>query len=424
MDLTFLLSGLAILVLLLCSALLSGSETALTTSSRPRMHQLERRGNRRAAHVNWLQGRQGRLLGAILIGNNLVNILASSLATGTLIALFGDAGVVYAAALMTVLIVLFGEILPKTYALHHADRAALLVAPPIRLLVRLLTPLLFLVHGAVQGALRLFGAGERAPEQSSEDELRSVLELHSAEGRIEKSARDMLHGLLDLSEVEVSEVMVHRRNMLALDADLPPVDLLAATLGSRFSRLPLFRDNPDNIVGVLRIRDLLRVAAERAGKLEGLDLLTLARPAWFVPETTTLREQLHAFRQRDEELALVVDEYGAIQGLITPEDILEEIVGSDTTAERRFRREADGSYLVAGTVTVRELNRACDWELPEDEAATVAGLLIAEAKRLPEVGERFNFHGFEFKVLKRQRNQLTSLRLRPAAGAPEQSSAA
>lgn len=424
MVLTLVIAGLSILVLLLCSAFLSASETALTTFSRPRMHQLERQGNRRARRVNWLLARKGRLLGAILIGNNLVNILASALATGVLIALFGDAGVAYATALMTVLIVVFGEIMPKTYALHHADRAALFVAPTIRLLVRLLAPLLFIVQGAVQAALRLFGAGERTAEVSSEEELRSVLELHSAEGRIEKSARDMLHGILDLSDVEVSEVMVHRRSMLMLDAGLPPTELLSAALASRYSRLPLYRDNPDNIVGVLRIRDLLRVAAERGGRLEGVDVVALARPAWFVPEATTLREQLHAFRQRGEELALVVDEYGAIQGLITPEDILEEIVGSDTSAKPQFRREADGSYVLAGTVTVREINRACEWELPEDEAATVAGLLIAAAKRLPEAGERFAFHDFEFEVLKRQRNQLTSLRLRPTAAAPERNTAA
>jgi Mg2+/Co2+ transporter CorB len=421
MDGELLFSILGVLVLLVLSAMFSGTETALTVVSRARMHQLERRGLRRATRVNSLLAKPERLIGAVLLGNNLVNILASALATSVLITLFGKPGVAYATAIMTALVVIFAEVLPKTYALNRPDRTALAAAPIISPIVSILGPLVDLVQKIVAASLALFGVRMRTEETAADasEELRGALDLHARDGAMVKSDRDMLDGILDLSNVEVSEIMVHRKNMIMLDADQPAQEIAEALLASPYSRVPLWRKDVDNIVGVLHAKDLLRaLSAPQEGSGGTPALQNLWREPWFVPETTTLIEQLNAFRARREHFALVVDEYGALMGLVTLEDILEEIVGDisdehDVTRASAVRREAGGSYMIDGVVTVRDLNRDFDWELPEDDAATIAGLVIHVARRIPDVGERFELNGFTFEVMRRLRNQVTAVRIRP-----------
>ncbi|MDP6567081.1 MAG: HlyC/CorC family transporter [Alphaproteobacteria bacterium] len=420
MDAELLFSLLAVLVLLVLSAFFSGTETALTAASRARMHQLERRGVSRAGRVNRLIDRKERLIGAVLLGNNLVNILASALATSVLIALFGKAGVAYATAIMTALVLVFAEVLPKTYALQRPDRTALAAAPLISPIVRLLAPVVDLVQAFVVMALRLFGVRMRASPAADDaaEELRGALDLHAREGAMVKSDRDMLDGILDLSDVEVSEIMVHRKTMVMLDAEQPVAEVVRDMLASPFTRVPLWRGDVENIVGVLHAKDLLRAMTAEGGRLDRLSLEQLWREPWFVPETTSLMEQLNAFRARHEHFALVVDEYGALMGLVTLEDILEEIVGDiadehDIVQSAAVRREPSGNFVVDGTVTVRDLNRHCDWELPEDDAATIAGLVIHVAKKIPDVGERFTLGEFSFEVMRRLRNQVTAVRVRP-----------
>ena len=424
MDGELIFSIVGVLVLLIMSALFSGTETALTVVSRARMHQLERRGVRRATRVNRLLARHERLIGAVLLGNNLVNILASALATSILIALFGKAGVAYATAIMTVTVVIFAEVLPKTYALNRPDRTALAAATIIAPIVAILGPVVDLVQKIVALFLALFGIRMSDEEETADasEELRGALDLHAREGAMIKSDRDMLDGILDLSDVEVSEIMVHRKNMIMLDADQPAQDIADALLASPHSRVPLWRGDVDNIVGVLHAKDLLRALRAPEDSPDGPPALgDLWREPWFVPETTTLMEQLNAFRARREHFALVVDEYGALMGLVTLEDILEEIVGDitdehDVTRASAVRREAGGSYMIDGVVTVRDLNRDFDWELPEEDAATIAGLVINLARRIPDVGERFNLDGFTFEVVRRLRNQVTAVRVRPPRG--------
>ena len=407
-----------ILVLLLLSAFFSGSETALTAASRPRIHHLANRGNRRARLVDRLIGEREQLIGAILLGNNAVNILASALATGLMIGLFGDAGVVYATVAMTFLVFVFAEVLPKTYAIRHADRMALAVSPVVRVLVAVLTPVTLAVQWLVSGLLRLIGAdGAGTGDPSAADELRGLFDLHAEEGRVRKSYRDMLRSILDLSDVEVGEIMTHRQTMVTVDADDPVTEVVAAVLDSPYTRVPVWRDSQDNIVGVLHAKGMLRAVRTHGGDLDTLDVMDLANPPWFVPETTSLAEQLAAFRARHEHFALVVDEYGALQGLVTLEDILEEIVG-DIADEHDLptagvRRRPDGSYVVEGAVTIRDINRALDSRLPDDEAATIAGLVLHEAERIPDVGQRFVFYGFEFEILGREKNRISSLKLTP-----------
>ena len=414
----------AILVLLLLSAFLSGSETALTAASRSRLHQLAERGDPRARLFGRLINRREQLIGAILFGNNAANILATALATGLMIGFFGEPGVAYATVAMTVLIFLFAEVLPKTYVIRHADRTARRVAPGLRVLVTVLSPVSRAVLALADLLLRPAGRpGRGARMLSAAEELRGLLDLHAREGLMRKNYRDMLRSILDLSEVEVGEIMTHRKNMVTVDADLPADALVAAVLGSPFTRIPLWRGNPDNVVGVLHAKSLLRALHAGNAALDGAAIMALAHEPGFVPDTTSLAGQLGAFRARREHFALVVDEYGTLQGLVTLEDILEEIVGDiadeyDLPASG-IRREADGSFLVEGAVTIRDLNRALDSRLPDEEAATAAGLVLTLAEAIPEVGERFPIAGHVFEVLGREKSRITRLRLTPQPTRPD-----
>ena len=408
----------AIVALLLLSAFFSGSETSLTAVSLPRMHTLEQQGERRAAVVNELWRQKDRLIGAILLGNNLVNIMASALATGVLISLFGDAGVAYATIGMTLLVLIFAEVLPKTYAIHHADSVALRVAPVLRVVVMILFPVTHAVHIVVRAALRVFGVemSDHLDPAHIEEELRGAIDLHAGEGEEVRHERAMLRSILDLADVEVGAILTHRKNVVTIDADLPPAKLVEEVLQSPHTRLPLWKDSPDNVVGMLHVKALLR-AVQAEPDLETLDVLAIAHTPWFIPESTDLLSQLQAFRQRHEHFAIVVDEYGELLGIVTLEDILEEIVGEIADEHdveiQGVQVESDGSYIVDGGVTIRDLNRQFEWRLPDEEAATIAGLVLHEARRIPNVGQAFVFHGFRFEILERQRNQITSLKLRP-----------
>jgi len=420
MDTAILLSGAAILGLLVLSAFFSGSETALTAASRARMHTLERQGDARAGVVNKLWERKERMIGAILLGNNLVNILASALATSALISLVGEAGVVYATLAMTALVLVFAEVLPKTFALYHADRLAVTVAPAMRVVVLLLGPVVRLVQFVVSRTLRAAGAGPAShlAAERWEEELRGAIELHQGEDDEEvRHEREMMRSILDLADVEVADIMVHRRNVLALNVEEAPDKLVRQVMDSPYTRLPLWRDTPENIVGVLHVKALFRAVQAAEGRLERLDLMAIAAKPWFIPDSTDLLSQLQVFRSRKEHIAVVVDEYGEMLGIVTLEDILEEIVG-DISDETDVRVEGvellqDGAAIVAGTVTLRDLNRRCDWRLPDEEASTVAGLVLHEARRIPDVGQAFSFHGFRFEILGRQRNQITLLKVTP-----------
>ena len=412
--------SLAIIVLCLgLSFFFSGSETALTATSRARMMRLAKAGNHRAAIVASLIATRERMIGAILTGNNVVNIAASALTTGLLLSWFGDVGVLYATAIMTVIIVVFTEVLPKTIAINSADRFALAVARPISWLVRLFGPVLIWLETLVRFIMKLFGArlGTDQAFLSAHEEIRGQVDLLHSEGGMEKLDREMLGGVLDLSDLTVSDVMVHRTEMLTVNADEPAEEVVRAVLSAEFTRIPLWRETPENIVGILHAKDLLRAIQNADGDLSKIDIMGIALPPWFVPDIRPLSEQLKAFRRRKTHFALVVDEYGEVEGLVTLEDILEEIVG-DISDEHDIpvpgvRPQPDGSVNVDGAVPIRDLNRVMDWNLPDGEATTVAGLVIHEARSIPDVGQSFTFHGFRFAVLRKTRNRITALRITP-----------
>lgn len=416
------LSLLAVICLLLLSAFFSGSEAALTAASRARMHTLESNGYRRAGLVNRLIERRDRLVGALLLGNNLVTILATSLTTSLLIGLVGNLAVLVATLSMTVLLVLFCEVLPKSWGLASPDRFALAVAPLVRRFVAVAGPISALVNAIVRRLLTFFGVNLSSdrPMLSAQEELRGAVDLLHREGAVVKADRDRLGGVLDLGELEVSDIMIHRTAMQAVNAEEPPDACVREILGSPFTRLPLWRGSTDNIIGVVHSKDLQRALAEPGVEPHTVDIARIAQKPWFVPDTTNLKDQLNAFLRRKLHLAIVVDEYGQVQGLVTLEDILEEIVG-DIADEHDLdiqgvRQEADGSIVVDGSVPIRDLNRALDWSLPDEEATTVAGLVIHEAKSIPEERQAFTFYGKRFIVMKRVKNRITKLRIRPAEG--------
>ncbi len=408
----------AVVVLILLSAFFSGSETSLTAISRARVHRMVQNGDRRAMILEALLSVPERLIGAILLGNNLVNILASALATTLFIELFGAAGVVWATLVMTALVLVFGEVMPKTYAILNPDRFALAVAPVINVVVRVFAPVVMVVEMLVRGALRMLGADTSQAQSplSFREELRGALDLHHSRGDVVKKDRDMLGGVLDLQELTLADVMVHRTSMKSIDISRSPREILQYVLENGYTRYPVWEGEPDNIIGILHARDLLAALAGAKGDIDAIDIRRLLLEPWFVPDSTPLADQLSEFLRRKMHFAIIVDEYGELEGLVTLEDIMEEIVGDIADEHDRevsgVRRDRD-SYIVDGAMPVRDLNRLYDWDLPEEEAVTIAGLVIHEARMIPEVGQAFTFHGFRFEVLEKEKNRLTKIRMTP-----------
>ena len=409
---------LGIVLLLLCfSGFFSGSETALTAASRARMYAAEKDGDNRASIVSKLLNMRERLLGGILLGNNMVNILASVLTTAVFTNVFGTGGkaLVGATVLMTLLILIFAEVLPKTYAISQPDKMALKVARPINLIVKIFAPIVSIVQVIVNGTLRLFGVDTKASAWTAADEIKGAVDLHLEEGGVAKRARDQIYGVLEIGELDVEDVMIHRKNVIMLDVNLPAEQIVKEVLDSGHSRIPLFEEDQDNIIGVLHVKDILKSISKASGDFSAVNAKKIMRETWFVPETTSVVKQLRAFQQKREHFALVVDEYGALMGVLTLEDILEEIVGDiqDEYDEelQGIERLKEGGAILQGDLPVRDINRAMDWKLPDEEAVTIAGLVIHESQTIPEIGQTFAYYGYRFEILEKQRNQIVSLKV-------------
>ena len=426
-DGAFWLSAGIILFLLVMSGFFSGSETALTAASRGKLRAQADKGSKGAERALKITEDNERLIGSVLLGNNLVNILATSLATALLTRLFGESGVALATLVMTFLVLIFAEVLPKTYAITNAESAASLVSRPIGIVVTVFAPIVSVVRLLVRGVLRMLGV-QVDPDiniLAVREEIAGALHLGHSEGVVEKEDKDRILGALDLRDRVVEEIMLHRSGIEMIDADSDPSEILQQCLQSNHTRLPVFRDDPENIIGVIHAKDLLRAMYKLIGGPEGdakalekFEVASVAMKPYFVPETSTLDEQMRQFLRRRTHFALVVDEYGSLQGLITLEDILEEIVGEitdefDPDADHQLAPGEDGNYYVDGAMTIRDLNRATDWSLPDDEANTLAGLVIHEAQMIPTPGQVFSFHGFRFEVTARDGNRITQLKIRP-----------
>ncbi len=426
-DSAFGFSAGIILFLLVLSGFFSGSETALTAASRGKLRAQADKGSKGAERALNITEDNERLIGSVLLGNNLVNILAASLATTMFTRVFGESGVAMATLVMTLLVLIFAEVLPKTYAITNSERAASLVSRPIGIVVLVFSPVVAAVRLLVRGILRLLGV-QVDPDSNIlavREEIAGALQLGHSEGVVEKEDRDRILGALDLRERVVEEIMLHRSGIEMIDAASAPSDILEQCLQSNHTRLPVFRDDPENIIGVIHAKDLLRAMYKLIGGPDGdaaalkkFDVASVAMKPYFVPETSTLDEQMRQFLRRRTHFALVVDEYGSLQGLITLEDILEEIVGEitdefDPHADQELLPGEDGHFYVDGAMTIRDLNRATDWSLPDDEANTLAGLVIHEAQMIPTPGQVFSFHGFRLEVMGREGNRITQLKIKP-----------
>ena len=310
--------------------------------------------------------------------------------------------------------IVIGEQVPKTFAIREAEIVARWAAYPLHASYVAFYPLNWLLNSASRAILRAIGVKEASHQEIlSNVEIVELVEASAEHGAVELDVRDRLRGAFELGELTIADVMVHRKSMKTIDADLPPREILAQAMASSHTRLPVWKDDPDNIIGVLHARDLLRAIAENGR--DGVVVADVIKEPWFVPETAWAEDQLAEFLRRRSHFAIVVDEFGALQGLVTLEDIIEEIVGDikdeHDVAFTGVRPQPDGSVNIDGTVPIRDLNRAMNWDLPDEEAVTVAGLVIHESQTIPDPGQVFSFHGYRFHILRKQRNAIAALRV-------------
>ncbi|MDC0226864.1 CNNM domain-containing protein [Alphaproteobacteria bacterium] len=409
-DLIFFLSNIFLLILL--SAFFSGSETALTAVSEARIHELALQGSKRAMIIEKILIKKEKMISTILIGNNLVNIIASVYATSFAINFFGEIDLVFVTILLTIILVMFAEVMPKTYAFRHADKTALTVAPVINFFIFILTPATFITENLA----KIVSGPIINDEDAKTEELRGMIRLHAGNESRSKERGKMMSSMLDMDEVIIEAVMTHRGAVTMIDSKADP-ELIFKVIGeSPFTRIPIYSGNPDNIIGILHVKELFRNLQRRNFKnINNINLSELMIQPYFAPETTLLLDQLEIFKTRREHFAVVVDEYGDFRGIVTLEDILEEIVGEiddETDVEvKGVKPQPDGSFIIEGSVTIRDLNRSLGWSLPDQNANTIAGLVLHESKTIPEPGQEFRFFDIRFRILQKKSNFISQLRL-------------
>tara|TARA_B100000700_G_scaffold314600_1_gene401407 strand:- start:342 stop:1577 length:1236 start_codon:yes stop_codon:yes gene_type:complete len=402
---------IGIFFLLLLSGFFSSSETAITRISDVKIYQWSENKSSRYKRAKELMKSREKIIGILLLGNNIVNILASALATSILIGLFGDKGIIYATLIMTALIFIFSEVLPKTYAIREPEKLVLYASPIIKLFTIILSPINFLVQQLVSSILNL--ANKETKNNDWRQNLRGAILLANNKGDVRKRDRIMLESILDLHEVKVSEIMTHRKNIEGININENIDMIINLSLKSRFTRLPLWKENADNIIGTLHIKDLLRAKNIN----NSIEINEIMQKPQFISENTSLSEQLNNFKKETIQMAFVIDEYGDLQGLITLEDILEEIVGEifDEFDKQITGPEIleDKSVIVDGAMTIRDLNKLMDWKLEDEEASTIAGLVIDVAQKLPSINETIKIDNFNFTILERQRTRITKINIKP-----------
>ena len=407
-----------IIILVILSAFFSSSETALTALSRAKIHKLKLRGVRQAKYVEKLRQRKDHLISSILIGNNLVNIAASAITTKLLIEIFGSHAVIYTTLIMTFIIVIFAEVLPKTYAIYNSEKLALKFALILTLFVKIISPITILVNKLVAGFSWLFRINIKANNSgvSSMEELKGTIDLFHKEGYVARQDKDMLESVIELSETDVSLIMTHRKNILMINASDNIKKICEVVLKSPYTRIPVWETNRDNIIGILHSKDLLKHTLYSTKSIDDLDIKKIISKPWFVPETSSVRDQLLAFKQKRNHFAMVVDEYGSLQGIVTLEDVLEEIVGDihdehDKGSNKFYKKINNNSFLIKGSATIRDLNRELELNLPEGESSTIAGLLITQAEKIPDRGEVFEFFNIRFKVEEKYKQQIKKIKI-------------
>ncbi len=404
---------LAILILILLSGFFSSSETALTSISEALLQKKVTEGDNKAYNTQILLKKKEMAISAILLGNNLVNILSSALATNILVKMFGTIGILYSTLSMTSLIFIFAEVLPKIYAIRKPDRLLLFYTPYLNFVIWFLNPINHFVNIAIKYLVK----NKKIKSKSFNlDRIRGAILLADKEGGMVKDNKFMLESILDLNEREINEVMIHRKDIFSISVNEDYKHLIETLNKTPFSRIPVWEKNPENIVGIVLVKDLLRTLIKK----KNINLRKISQKPWFIPETTTLSSQLNAFREKQLQIAVVVDEYGVLQGLVTLEDILEEIVGQiedeHDSPSVKYKSDKKGNIQANGDVTLRDLNRLHNLKLPEEEAATIAGLIINVSKRIPEKGESFFIKNYMLTVISRTKTRVTKVQISRTQG--------
>lgn len=416
MTTSFILLGLCLFL----SFFFSGTETAFTASSDALLHEMEKKGNKKAALVNKIKKKPDRFLGVILFGNNVVNIAATAITTSICIAILGPKlGVFVSTFVVSFVVLIFCEIMPKTIAIYRPNSISLLTSPVVAFLTFLLAPFIIFVNTVVKAFMRLLGLlHQEKIAGSQKTELRGVLNMQTDKNI--QSEKNMMKSVLDLSEVSVGDIMTYRSKIVSFNVHTPMEKLLPEIAKCPYTRIPLWDNRKNNIVGILHTKLLLRALQSYQGDIKNFDVMSATQTPWFILETTSLLDQLHSFRRRHEHFAIVVDEYGEIQGILTLEDILEEIVGdiidetdNQTESNPLFVTDANGAIIADGAASIRDLNRHFGWELPDEDASTLAGLLLYESERIPQKNATYSFFDFHFKILDKKANRITRVLITP-----------
>lgn len=404
-----------IIIMMGISALLAATETAITASSPGKIQKLKIEGNKRATLVLEVLKKKEKVIGTLLIGNSLINTICTTIATSLFISFLGHSGTIVASAVMAFIIIVFGEVVPKAIAVAKAEQLALFMAPTIIVFLKILKPINATLDYIIKIFCFIFRINLKS-QISGTEEVRGVIEHYHQEGNVYKSDRNMLGGILDIRNMVVSEIMTHRSNIIAINIDLPNEVIVKNALAlSSNTRVPLWQDNRDNIIGILHLKDLLRALYDNNNDAKKINIKELVTPPWFIPENALVVHQLHAFRERNNHFACVVDEYGDLQGIITLEDILEEIVGPITDEHDRHNNEiikqSDSEFIINGTTTIRDINRELDWNLPDNNANTIAGLIIHKIARIPSQGEVIEIFNLTIVINRKIANKIESVKI-------------
>ncbi len=399
--------------LLAFGGIMSAGETSITASAPGKLHRLKSDGNKQAITVLRIIKIKDRVISTLLIGNSLSNTLCTTIATSLFIDVLGDdVGTIVASIVMSFVIIVFSEVIPKAIAVAKPEKIALLIAPAILILLKLFKPLNILLSYVVKAFCFLFGINLKQ-EVSVEDEVRGVIEHHMHEGNVIKDDRDMLGGILDIRNMVIADIMIHRSKIFAINIDTPNEKLLKATLASNHTRIPIWEKTPDNIIGILHIKDLVRKIHGTKIDEKDINVRSLLKPPIFVADNALVTHQLQLFKEGQSHLACVVDEYGDLQGIITMEDVMEEVFGQiydeHDYAHNKIVKKSENEYMIDGSVSIRDVNRELNWDLPETEAITIAGFVINEMKRIPNQGEFIIIDNLKIVVKKKTQNKVKSL---------------
>ena len=414
-NLTIIIYACLLAVLIVLSAFFSGSETGMMASNRYRLRHLAKQNHRGARRVSKLLERTDRLLGVILIGNTFANIFAASIATIIAVHFFAELGVVIATVLLTLIILIFAEVMPKTVAAIYPEKIAFFVSPVLKLLLKIFYPIVWLVNFIANGFLRLLriNVKKRGIDPISREELRTL--VHEAGSKISSKHQNMLLSILDLEKMTVDDVMIPRNEIVGIDLDDDWNDIMRLLSQSEYNNLPVYNQSIDQVRGMLHVRKALHLSSKN--KLNKHSLIHAIQPAYFIPEETPLHTQLLSFQKEKRRSGLVVDEYGDIIGLVTLEDILEEIVGEFTTnvadEVKHILKLTDGSFQIDGSVNIRDLNRTTGWNFPTDGPKTLSGLIIEYLEMIPNPGTSLKIAGYPLEVTRIKGNRVKTVRVMP-----------